>query len=164
MHISDMKTFSDLVSKIIDMNRVYQQGRCDFVFDMYTDSASVKDNERHRRAKSTPVVLSNIDGETPLPKDMSTFWPSNQNKVQLEKLVYNSLVEHNLRVNSIYTVLSQLSQELDWSSIKIQDGKVTSIPCLKSNIEEADLRFPIHVLDCVRTGHKNVLFYPTIRM
>ena len=31
---------------------------------------------------------------------------------------------------------------------------MTSIPSLKSDIEEADLRFPMHVLDCVRTGHK----------
>ena len=154
MHISDMKTFSDLVSKIIDMNILYQHGRCDFVFDMYTDSPSVKDSERQRRAKSTPVVLSTIDGKTPLPKDMSTFWPSSQNKFQLEKLVYDSLVEHCLRVNSKYTVLSQLSQEADWSSVMIQDRKVTSIPSLKSDIEEADLRFPMHVLDCVRTGHK----------
>ena len=154
MHISDMKNFSDLVSKIIDMNRVNQQGRCDFVFDLYTDSPSVKDTERQRRGKSTPVVLSTIDGNTPLPKDMSTFWPSNQNKFQLEKLVYDTLVKHCIRNNSKYIVLSQLSQDTDWSSIKIQDGKVTSIPCLNSDIEEADLRFPVHVLDCVRTGHK----------
>ena len=46
MHISDMKTFSDLVSKIMDMNRLYQHGRCDFVFDtpILHQSKTVKDN------------------------------------------------------------------------------------------------------------------------
>ena len=140
------------------MNRLYQHGRCDFVFDMYTDSPSVKDSERQRRAKSTQIVLSTIDGKTPLPKDMSTFWPSSQNKVQLEKLVYDSLLEHCLRVNSKYTVLSQLSQEADWSSVKIHDGEVTSIPSLKSDIEEADLRFPITSLIVLEQDTKMYCF------
>ena len=47
IHISDMKTFSSLVSKIIDMNRVYQQGRCDFVLtctQILHQSKIMKDN------------------------------------------------------------------------------------------------------------------------
>ena len=63
-------------------------------------------------------------------------------------------MEHWFRVNSKYTVLSQLSQKVDWSPLKIQDGEVISIPCLKSDIEEADLRFTNHVLYSVRTGYR----------
>ena len=40
------------------------------------------------------------------------------------------------------------------NSVKIQDGKAINMQSLQLNIEEADLRFPIHVLDCVRSGYK----------
>ena len=122
---------------------------------MYSDSASVKDTERTRRAKSSPVILSTIEKNTLIPKDMTSFWPSNQNKIQLEMLIYDYLFEQSLSMNGYPTVLSQLSMDNnEWNNVKIHDGKVNSMQSLQSDLEEADLRFPIHVLDCARSGYK----------
>ena len=86
---------------------------------------------------------------------MSSFWVSSQNKAQLEMMIYSSLLENYLRVNENCTILTQLSMESnEWNSVKIQDGKAINMQSLQLNIEEADLRFPIHVLDCVRSGYK----------
>ena len=72
------------------MNDVYHSyGRCDYIFDIYNDNPSVKDSERLRRCSVNPVVLSTVEKTTPLPKDVTTFWPSNKNKLLLEKLIYS---------------------------------------------------------------------------
>ena len=71
---SDITTFSDLLSAFLDLNKLYiQNGRCDYIFDVYSESALVKDTESIRRAKSSPVVLSTIEKNNPIPKDMSSF-------------------------------------------------------------------------------------------
>ena len=115
----------------------------------------MEDTERLRRAMSSPVVLSSIDSTTSVLKDMSSFWVSSQNKTQLEMMIYSSLLENYLRVNENCTILTHLSMESSkWNSVKIQDGKAINMQSLQLNIEEADLRFPIHVLDCVRSGYK----------
>ena len=70
-------------------------------------------------------------------------------------LIYEFILKNSLRVNANPTVLSQLSfDSIKWNSIEINDGKVEIKQHLQSDIEEADLRFPIHVLDTVRAGYK----------
>ena len=63
-------------------------GTCHYIFDIYNENPSVKDSERLWRSSVTPVILSTIKQTTPLPKAMSTFWSSSENKLLLEKLIY----------------------------------------------------------------------------
>ncbi|KAG1699604.1 hypothetical protein GQR58_005459 [Nymphon striatum] len=88
--------FSDLLLQLTHITDVYHRyGRCDYIFDIYNDNPSVKDSERLRRCSVNPVVLSLVEQTTPLPKDMSTFWPSNKNKLLLEKLIYSYICEQS---------------------------------------------------------------------
>ena len=130
-------------------------GRCDYIFDIYYDDPSVKDTERLRRCSTTPVVLSSVELTTPIPKDITTFWPSNQNKVLLETLIYGYLRDSSLESHKEPTILSQLCIDSnEWQCIKIHDGTEDTMQHLQSQIEEADLHIPMHVLDCLRGGYK----------
>ena len=89
--LSGLSTFSDLHSKFTEINDLYHHyGRCDYSFGIYNDDPSVKDTERLRRS-SKPVVLSSVKLSTPIPKDVTTFWPPRQKKVLLDVLICVSL-------------------------------------------------------------------------
>ena len=112
----------------------------------------MKDTERLRRCSENPVLLSSVELSTPLPKDMDTFWSSNENKVLLEKLLYE-YVRHTLHKDP--TVLSQICVDNDqWQCLKLHNGKEDIVQHLQSEFEEADLRIIMHVLDCTREGYK----------
>lgn len=86
---------------------------------------------------------------------MATFWPSNGNKIQLEKLIYSNLRENASRVVRHYpTVVGQVTREdEDWHCIKVHEGTETVLDHLQSTFEEADLRIPIHILDALDSGY-----------
>ena len=153
---SGLSNFSDLLSKFAEINEAYNHyGRCDYIFDIYNDNPSVKDTERLRRCNTTPVVLSSVKLSTPIPKDMTTFWLSSQNKVLLEMLIYNFLRERSLERHEEPTIPCQLCMgNNEWQCIKIHNGAEDNMQQLQSPVEEADLRIPMHVLDCLRAGHK----------
>jgi hypothetical protein len=154
--VSGLSNFSDLLSKFAELNDVYHHyGRCDYIFDIYNDNPSVKDTERLRRCSATPVVLSSVELTTPLPKDMTTFWPSSKNKVLLEILIYEYVRVKSSESHEKPTILSQLCMDSnEWRCIKIHDGTEHDMRQLQSQVEEADLRIPMHVLDCLQAGHK----------
>lgn len=156
MPLTGFKNFCDLLSHFTQMTSIYHQyGRCDYIFDIYSETPSVKDSERLRRCNVTPVVLSAVEMTTPLPKDMATFWPSNKNKQQLEKLIYSQFCANAAQNYGEPTVLGQVCMNSsDWKCIKIHNGKEHDMPHLQSMVEEADLHIPVHVFDCVRTGYK----------
>ena len=86
---------------------------------------------------------------------MTTFWPSNQNKVLLETLIYGYLRDSSLESHEEPTILSQLCIDSnEWQCITIHDGTEDTMQHLQSQIEEADLHIPMHVLDCLRGGYK----------
>ena len=64
----------------MDETIVVNAKRIDFIFDTYVTELSVKDSERLRRCKVTPIELSMISTETPLLKDFEAFRVSSQNK------------------------------------------------------------------------------------
>ena len=100
------------------------------------------------------MVLSSVELTTPVPKDMTTFWPSNQNKVLQETLIYGYLRDSSLESHKEPTILSQLCIDSnEWQCIKIHDGTEDTMQHLQSQIEEADLHIPMHVLDCLRGGY-----------
>ncbi|KAG1714046.1 hypothetical protein GQR58_001880 [Nymphon striatum] len=148
--------FSDLLLQLTHITDVYHRyGRCDYIFDIYNDNPSVKDSERLRRCSVNPVVLSLVEQTTPLPKDMSTFWPSNKNKLLLEKLIYSYICEQSSQGHEHPTIVSQLCiNSNDWQCKKIHHSTEHYMQHLGSTVEEADLRIPMHVLDCCRAGYK----------
>ena len=87
-----LSDFSGLLTKFTEMTDIYHTyGRCDYIFDIYDETPSVKDSERLQRASVAPVELISVELTTPLHKDMTTFWPSNKNKFHLETLVYRQI-------------------------------------------------------------------------
>jgi len=54
------------------------------LFDSYLER-SVKDSERQKRKKKSPIELLEIE-RTPLQVEMDRFWPSSRNKANLEAL------------------------------------------------------------------------------
>lgn len=150
-----MSTFDDLISGFLSLTCNYHEfGRCDYVFDIYSNAPSVKDIERKRRCNKVPVEYSSIDTSTPLPKDMGTFWPSNSNKLLVEKLIYSHYEEYS-KTGHYPTVLGQISADEEWQCIKVHQGTTEVMSHLQLTMfEEADLRIPIHVLDSVKAGHQ----------
>ena len=138
------------------MTHVYHSyGRCDYIFDIYSDHPSVKDSGRLRRCTATPVLMSTVAETTPLPKDMATFWPSSNNKVLLEKVIYSHVRNESSEGHEHPTILSQLCMDSgDWQCIKIHNNAEHYKRHLQSTVEEADLRIPMHVLDCLQAGYK----------
>ena len=153
--LTGLSNFSDLLSKLTQMTDVYHSyGRCDYIFDIYNDNPSVKDSERLRRCSVTPVALSTVEQTTPLPKDMITFWPSNKNKELLEKLIYSHVCEQSSQGHQQPTILSQLCMDSnDWHCIKVHNSTQHYMRHLQSTVDEADLRIPMHVLDCLQSGY-----------
>ncbi|KAG1663786.1 hypothetical protein GQR58_020195 [Nymphon striatum] len=148
--------FSDLLLQLTHITDVYHRyGRCDYIFDIYNDNPLVKDSERLRRCSVNPVLLSLVEQTTPLPKDMSTFWPSNKNKLLLDKLIYSYICEQSSQGHEHPTIVSQLCiNSNDWQCKKIHLSTEHYMQRLGSTVEEADLRIPMHVLDCCRAGYK----------
>ena len=87
---------------------------------------------------------------------MKTFWPSKDNKLGLLKLIYTDLQQHPS--SEFPTIIGQVVKTDDsWKCIKYHNGDNVPMPHLHSAHEEADLRIPIHVLDCLKAGYTTVL-------
>ena len=156
VNISNLYKFDDLLVTFVSSSEAYRRfGRCDYVFDMYSEEPSAKDSERKRRNNMESIEYSSIIPSSPLPKDMNTFWPSNNNKLLLEKLIYNH-IRRNLPTSGEYSaVLGQPSrEEEEWQCISIHQGKEYIKSQLQSTFEGADSRIPLHVLDSLRSGHR----------
>ena len=92
VNLANLSSFRDLLVSFCSSSDVYRRfGRCDFVFDMYSDDASVKDSERKRRSEKVPIEYNSICPTSQLPKHMDSFWPSNNHKDRLEKLIYSHI-------------------------------------------------------------------------
>lgn len=87
---------------------------------------------------------------------MKTFWPSNQNKQNFSKLLYSNLKS---KPPSAYPIVVSQVDKMDkaWECVKVHDGNIISMPHLHSVHDEADLRVPLHVLDCVKDGYYKIL-------
>ena len=63
--------------------------------------SSIKDYDRLRRNESTPIELNIITSKTPLPVDMSTFWPSIENKSKLQHLLAQTVLESSDKYKNV---------------------------------------------------------------
>ena len=156
VNISNLYKFDNLLVTFVSSSEAYRRfGRFDYVFDMYSEEPSAKDSERKRRNNTESIEYSSIIPSSPLPKDMNTFWPSNNNKLLLEKLIYNHIRRNRPTSGEYSVVRGQLSrEEEEWQCISIHQGKEYIKSQLQSTFEEADSRIPLHVLDSLRSGHR----------
>ena len=145
--LSGLTSFSNLLSKLVQVTYVHHRnGRCDYIFDIYNENPLVHDSERLRRSSVTPVILNTVRETTLLPKDISTFWTSSENKMQLEKLIYNHVHEKSVHNHEHPTLLSQLCMNSnDWPCTKIHQSAEHNVQDLESTVDEADLLIPMHV-------------------
>jgi hypothetical protein len=154
---SSITTFGELFDKFLSivLGICKCAKRIDFVFDAYIQG-SVKDSERQRRAVKTPILVSDIFEETKLPRDMDTFWPSSENKLELEELLKRCLIKHFSQSSlDIHIVLSGMAQSGESASLQAQSiktGSIDSHPELDSDLEEADVRIIPHALHAARNG------------
>ena len=154
--LSGLTSFSNLLSKLVQVTDVHHRyGRFHYVFDIENENPLVKDSERLPRSSVTPVILSTVRETTLLPKDKSTFWTSSENKIQLEKLIYNHVHENSVHNNEHPTLLSQLCMNSnDWQCIKIHQSAEHNMQDLESTVDETDLLIPMHVFHCIQLGFK----------
>ena len=74
---------------------------------------------------------------------MDTIWPSNSNKLLLEKLIYNHPRTNISTLGGYANVIGQVSRkEGDWRSIRIHEEKEYTESHHQSTFEEADFRIP----------------------
>jgi len=93
--------FSDLLASFVFFSDAYRH--C--FLCMYSDRSSVQDNERKRCTTGTlPIEYSSLDPASQFPNDMTTIWPSNNNKLLLEKLIYNHLLS-DISLHGQYPIL-----------------------------------------------------------
>ena len=117
--VKHVSTFSGFVNKFFSSVEKYMSiVRCSFVFDIYDDRPSAKDCGRMRRQNVHPINLSEIDDNTPITKDISTFWPSKSNKMLLEKYIYAKL---NNEQSPYPIVIGQVAHDDDRWKCVIQD-------------------------------------------
>lgn len=112
-------------------------------------------SERIRCVNTAGSELSFTDPGIPLPKQMDTFWPSNSNKLPLQKLIYSHIWQTTPLSQHCPTVLGQVKTEREeWQCIMTHGGQETQMSHLQSTGEETDLWIALHVLDSLDTGHK----------
>ena len=152
--VTGLSNFQDLVLGLASPCSVYHQyGRCDYVFDMYSECLSPKDCERRGCSELVPIEYSSVEPETPLPKRVETFWPSN-NKHNLEKLIYSHF-RINVPVTCTYPiVVSQVTGDDETCQCTIvHKGNKTAKTHLHSAFEEADFRIIVHIKDALEAEH-----------
>ena len=158
-----LSDFSGLLTKFTEMTDIYHTyGRCDYIFDIYDDTPSLKDSEWPRRASVAPVELSSVELTTPLHKSMTTFWPSNKNKLHLETLVYRQICHQSSEkerhsVNYVQTLMSgnvskfTMAQSSAWITYRQRlRRQIYAYPCKNLTVSKQVI---VHVL-----------YYPTILM
>ena len=106
MRTAPVKTFGELCKNFLDMSQGLCSGsnRIDFVFDSYV-KGSIKDNKRARRSCCKPIDLNVIAAETYLPVSMDAFWASPANKVKLQQLLRETILQQTNQKTVVVSAL-----------------------------------------------------------
>jgi hypothetical protein len=150
----DLETFGEFCcSAMAIVTSLCKRASCiDFVFDSYLRE-SVKEGECSRRATVTPIEHSNLKFETRLEKDMSTFWPSGQNKEQLQILLAQWIKEKAPREwGDTEVIFSGMANGILHSSSLNAD-----MPGLDGEWEEADVRLVPHAWHAGQEGNERLV-------
>ncbi|KAK3864617.1 hypothetical protein Pcinc_029712 [Petrolisthes cinctipes] len=148
-----LSNFQSFATSSFAMMAVYHRhGRCDNMFDMYSESPSVKDSERMRGVTRKPVDLCIVEPHTT--KDMDTFWPSKLDKSLLKKFIYSHIKSNTPLENQYPTVIGQIANEGQYGHcVSICDETEEPCPHLTSALDEADLRVLLHVDDWAKNEY-----------
>ena len=149
-----LKTFGEFCDVFLTsiLNISKNASRIDMVFDTYIEG-SVKDSERLRRSKVSPIEISKVKSDTPLPTDMDRFWSSCANKIKLQLLLIKWISDNvKAKCPNVQLVLSGISGQESSDCICIQQFSVTSLPELDIAIEEADVRIIPHAMHVTTAG------------
>ena len=135
--LKDISTFGELIERILDTTNVIspQAYQTDYVFDS-PKHGSIKDSERMRRtdAEKPPIGLNEVKMHTPITKDMERFWPLNENKTNLQVLMYDAIKQHASE-NGNYTDIVIGSIQDNRRATKVIDKIVRNVPELNSSYE-----------------------------
>ena len=152
-----MKTFGHLCNGLIEkvLRICKEPERIDFVFDTYLEG-SVKDSERLRRQEDMPIEINNLTSETPLPVKMPAFWGSSANKTKFQnelRDVISHSAQNMLPLGEVVLSATGIAGKTEMQPGKsIKNGYVILMPDLNVDVEEADSRLIIHVLDSAKAG------------
>ena len=132
----------------------------DFVFDTYVEG-SVKDSERARRSCCKPIDLHVVAAETHLPVPMDVFWVSPTNKVKLQQLLRETILQQTYQRTVVVNTIG-VGPEMMSCMSSIQD--IGPISELNVDLEEADVKLIPHALHAVKYGSTRIVCYLMILM
>lgn len=107
-----------------------------------------------------PIDINTLTYDTPLPVEMATFWPSINNKVKLQSMLIDCIIEGH-KFQTVDVVISGIighgSDAAVCKRISKFDQNISSILELDLDIEEADVRIMPHTFHAVRHETTNVV-------
>ena len=95
--VSALHNYGDLSKTLVDMIMSHatksSANRIDIILDVYRKN-SIKDGERARCSTSQGITISIKKDIQKLPVDMSLFWSSTENKIQIQDYFMNWVIKN----------------------------------------------------------------------
>ena len=107
-------------------------------------------------AEKPPIGLEKVKMHTPITKNMEYFWPLNENKTNLQVLMYDTIKQH-ASTNGNYTDIVLGSIQDNRMATKVIDKIVRNVPELNSPYEEADISLVLHAAEAAEAGAKRLV-------
>ena len=141
---ANLRTYEDFIKNLWNTftHIAKNSNRIDIIFDLYLEG-SIKQNERDRRKKSTPINVTICSTDQTLPVEMDSFWSSSKNKVELQMCFINWICKSYVDNKPVY--LGGSHPEDITKCVKVCDGISEDIRLLKCDHEEADDRIMYHI-------------------
>ena len=141
---ANLRTYEDFIKNLWNTftHIAKNSNRIDIIFDLYLEG-SIKQNERDRRKKSTPINVTISSTDQTLPVEMDSFWSSSKNKVELQMCFINWICKSYVDSKPVY--LGGSHPEDITKCVKVCDGISEDIRLLKCDHEEADDRIMYHI-------------------
>ena len=147
-----LQTYGDLAATLMEriMSNAVGSSRIDIIFDVYQQN-SIKDGERAARAAAQGITISIKKDIQSLPVDMTLFWDSMENKIQLQRYFMTWMIRNCNYAKEIY-----FGGVDGMYCTKLTAGKTRECPELLSIQEEADDRILFHINHGYLNGIKSV--------
>ena len=145
LRLAPIKTCNDLSTHFIEYihGLSSNSNRIDSVYDTYIER-SIKDSERERRCKCSPINLNEVLPETPLLVTTEAFWASSMNKAKTQGLLRSFIMDK--LVASMDTVVKAIGVSNIESCRGVMRNINTPLSELDVHIEEADVRMIPHAV------------------
>ena len=100
------KTFGSLLKWGLSIIEEYEVESSHIIFDSYIE-ASLKSAERLRRSRGIEIIeyeKGELSIDLPLPEDMGKFWPSSQNRMNLQILIKDLVAKYLLMNQNVVII------------------------------------------------------------